>query len=139
MESDADGCEFDADEIVGRVLVVAGGYCSEVLDLVEEAFDEVAVAVQERAEGGDILAVRHRPDVGPCPLLGQTVSAFVAVVSPVAEQGLPRTEHAEHIVRGAAVMGLPLGQLESDGAALGIHQGMNLGGQAAARPSRASG
>lgn len=46
-EPDADGCEFDACEIVGRVLVVAGGYCSEVLDLVEEAFDEVAVAVQE--------------------------------------------------------------------------------------------
>src|SRR3978361_1189951 len=106
-EPDPDGCEFDAGEIVGRVFVVPGGHGSEVLDLVEEPFDEVAVSVQERAEGRDVLAVGHGSAIGPRSLFRQTVSPFVAVVGPVAEQGLTRTERTEHIVRGAAVMGLP--------------------------------
>lgn len=101
------------------------GNCFEVLDCVQEAFDEAAVA--------------HGADVGPGALFRQTVSPFVAVVGPVAEEGLTRTERAEHIVRGAAVMSLTLGQLEGDGAALGIDRGMDLGGQAAARATHATG
>lgn len=59
-----------------------------MLDLVEEALDKFAVAVKERAEGRGILAVGHWPDLGPRPLPGQTVSPFVAVVGPVAEEGM---------------------------------------------------
>jgi hypothetical protein len=44
---DSCGCEFDECEIVGGVLLVPGGDGSEVLELVEEALDEVPVAVQE--------------------------------------------------------------------------------------------
>lgn len=47
LQPDTEGGEFDAGEIVGRILVVAGSYCSEVFDLVEEAFDEFAVPAQE--------------------------------------------------------------------------------------------
>ena len=110
-----------------------------MLDLAEEAFDEVAVSAEELAEGRDVFAVGHGSNVGPRPLLGQTVPSFIAVVGPVAEQDLPRTEFVEHVVRGSSVMGLSLGQLEGDGAVLGIHQGMDLGGQAAARATHATG
>ena len=64
-EPDTDGCEFDAGEIVGRVFVVTDGHCSEVSDLVEEAFDGGAVAVPERAGGRDVLDVGHGSDVRP--------------------------------------------------------------------------
>ena len=37
------------------MLVVAGGDGAEVLELVEEALDEVAVAVEEGAEGGHVV------------------------------------------------------------------------------------
>ena len=51
---DACGGELDEGEVVGVVLFVAGGDGAEVLELVEEALDEVAVAVEEGAEGGDV-------------------------------------------------------------------------------------
>lgn len=43
-----DACtdEFDGGEIVFRVLVVACCYTPEVLDAIEEAFDQVALAVE---------------------------------------------------------------------------------------------
>ena len=55
-QPDADGGELDEGEIVGGVLLVPGGDGAEVLELVEEALDEVPVAVQEGAEGGGVHA-----------------------------------------------------------------------------------
>ena len=53
---DSGGGEFDEGEVVGVVLFVAGGDGPEVLELVEEALDEVAVAIEEGAEGRDVGA-----------------------------------------------------------------------------------
>lgn len=47
------------------MFVVTDGHCSEVSDLVEEAFDGGAVAVPERAGGRDVLDVGHGSDVRP--------------------------------------------------------------------------
>ena len=44
---DSDGSEFDGSEIVFRTLVVSGCDGSEVFELVEEALDEIAVAIEE--------------------------------------------------------------------------------------------
>jgi hypothetical protein len=45
-----DGCDLDEGEIVGCELVVAGGYTTTLLDLVEEPFDQVSRSVEIRAE-----------------------------------------------------------------------------------------
>lgn len=45
-----------------RGLAVTGGYVSEPLDLVEEAFDEVARLVEVRAEADRVFAVGLWPD-----------------------------------------------------------------------------
>ena len=52
LAPDSCGRKFDEGEVVGGVLLVAGCDGSEVLELVEEALDEVPGSVQEGAEGG---------------------------------------------------------------------------------------
>jgi hypothetical protein len=54
------------------MLLEARGYGSEMLNLVEEALDQVAIAVKEWAERWDVDPVRHRLDVGPGTLLVET-------------------------------------------------------------------
>ena len=99
---------------------------TEVLDLAEEPLDLIAVLVQEGTEGGHVLAVGHLLDVGPGPLLGQTLAPRVAVVGPIAQKGLPRSKTAERVVGGPAIVRLAFGDLERDGPALGIHQRVDL-------------
>ena len=53
------------------MLFVAGGDGSEVLELVEEALDEVPVAIQEGAEGGLVDPAGERLDVGPGACAGE--------------------------------------------------------------------
>ena len=53
-QPDADGCELDEGERVGRVFLVSGGDRAKMLKLVEEALDQVPVAIQEGAERGRI-------------------------------------------------------------------------------------
>jgi len=50
---------------------VAGGNGAEVLEFAEEPLDEIAVAIEEPAEGGNALAPRHRLDIGPGAACGQ--------------------------------------------------------------------
>ena len=56
-QPDADCGELDGGEVVGGVLLVAGGDGAVVLEPVEEALDEVPVAIQERAERGRVEPV----------------------------------------------------------------------------------
>src|SRR3954468_7668275 len=55
----------DGGEEVVAALVVPIAMARKVLEAVEETFDEIAVAVEEGAEGGALLAVIHAPDIGP--------------------------------------------------------------------------
>ena len=63
----------------------------------------------------------------------------VAVVGAVSEQDLPGLQAVEHVGGAAAVMRLALGQLDRDRHPVGIHQRVDLGGQAAARTPHALG
>ena len=112
---------------------------SEVFELVEEALDEVAVAVEEGAEGRDVLAVWHRLDVGPGAACGEGLAQGVAVVGAVGQQDLAGAKRCEHVLGAAAVMGLAFGELRGDRQTVGVDQGMDLGGQAAARATHATG
>jgi hypothetical protein len=58
----ADTDELDGGEIVGIILVVSGGDASELFDPVEEALDEIALAVEPGRKCEALLAVGN---VGP--------------------------------------------------------------------------
>lgn len=132
------GGEFDEGEVVGVVLFVARGDGPEVFELAEEALDEVAISVEEAAEGRDVPAVWHRLDVGPGAAGRQIGSEGVAVVGTVGEQDLAVGEGGEHIGGTPAVMGLAFAQLQRDRQSVGIDQGVDLGCQPAPRAPHAA-
>ena len=68
-----------------------------MLEFVEEALDEIAVAVEERAELWDAFAVRHWLDAGPCAAGCQSGSHGIAVVGAVGEQDAAFAKAIEHI------------------------------------------
>lgn len=136
---DFGGDEFNDGEVVGIVFFEARGDGPEMLELVEEPLDEVAVAIEERAEGRDVDAPRHGFDVGPSATLRQAFTKRIAVIGAIGQQGLAGTETVEQIACALAVMGLALGELERDRIAVGIDESMNLGRQSAARAPHASG
>ena len=138
-QPNACGCQFDEGEEVGRVLFVARGDGSEVLELVEEALDVVPVSVQEGAESGNIHAVWHGPDVGPGTSGVHGLAQRIAVVGPVGHEDLALAEGREHVGGAPAIMGLTLRELEDDRKAIGIHESVDLGGQSAARAPHALG
>ena len=102
------------------MLFVSRGDSPEVVEFVEEALDEIAVAVEKPAEGWDIDAVRHRLDVGPCAAITKVLSHAVAVISAVGEERLAGTDVIQYVLGALAVMGLPFGELELYGEAVGV-------------------
>src|SRR5215212_8687590 len=136
---DLESGELDEGEIIGVVLLEASGDGSEVLELVEEALDEVAVAVQEWAEGRNVDAPWHRFDVGPGPTIEQRPTQRVAIVGAIGQQDLPGADAVQHIGGAAAIVGLAFAQLQCDRQAVGINQRVDLGRQPAPRAPQASG
>src|SRR6476660_6232464 len=87
-QPDAGGGVLDEREVVGVVLFEASGDSSEVLNLVEEALDEIAEAMKETTEGGDVDAPGHWFDIGPGSASGDALAQGVAVVGTVTEENL---------------------------------------------------
>lgn len=56
--------EFDGGEEIVGALIVAGGDAMGLLELAEEALDQITIAVQERAEGEALSAIVPGRDVG---------------------------------------------------------------------------
>jgi len=77
-----------------------------MLEFVEEAFDEIAIAVEERAEGRDAFSVWHGFDAGPCAACRQSSAHGIAVVGAVSKQDAAFTKTVEHVIGGPAVVGL---------------------------------
>src|SRR3712207_919848 len=84
------------------------------------------------------LAVALGRDVGPDVLLLGLITNGVAVVSLVGQQGRARLQVRQKVLRCGAVMGLTGCQSNPDRATFSIHQGMDLGGQAATGTSHAT-
>ena len=62
-DADTDGSERDGCEEVSGEFVVACGDAPEMLDLVEEALDEVALPVEFRVDGANALHIALAWDV----------------------------------------------------------------------------
>ena len=59
-----DRCELDRGEIIVASLIGSRGNCSEVLEFVKEAFDEVALHIEEVTQHWFDHALRYGADVG---------------------------------------------------------------------------
>ena len=66
-------------------------------------------------------------------------SQRIAVIGAVAEQDVAALDRGQHVGGAAAVVGLALGELERDGQAVRVDQGVDLGGQPAPRATQATG
>ena len=71
------------------MLFEAGGDGPKVLEFIEEALDEVAVAVEERAECRLVDPAGERLDVGPGTAAGEAVAERIAVVGAVGQRTCP--------------------------------------------------
>src|SRR6516162_6676961 len=108
---DSGGGEIDQREVVGVVFLEASGDCSGMLEFVEEALDEVAVAVEPWAERGEVDAVRHRLDVRPSAASRHLDVQGIAVIGTVSEQDLALAHAVEHVGGAASVVRLSCAQL----------------------------
>src|SRR5262249_24937966 len=106
---------------------------SEVLELVEEALNKIALAVECEIACSRGLAVvlgwNDRRDLA----LGEGIDERVSVVSLVTDQGI-WVDVFDQRFRARQIMSLAGGEHELDRIAQGVDERMNLGGQSAARP-----
>lgn len=109
------------------MLVEAGGDGAVMLDLVEEALDEIAAFVEARTEGGWINALVEWPDVGPRALADNHGAQRVAVVAAVSQQDAFARQCAKHIDGALAIMRLAFGQLERDRKTARIDERVDFG------------
>ena len=121
------------------MLFETGGDGSEVLQLVEEALNEVAEAIEEPAERRDVDASWHRLDIGPAAAPSHVLALDVGVIGAVCEEDLAFADRAKHIGGAAAIMRLAFGQLQGDRKPIGVDKSVDLRRQTAPRAPPATG
>ena len=97
-QPDTDAEEFDCGEVGVGALVVSCGDPSGVLELSEEALDQVAIAVEEGAEGGAGLPVPFGRNVGEGAGCGGPGPQCVAVIALVGQQHASRFQPVQKLV-----------------------------------------
>ena len=114
------------------MLFEADGDGTKVLELVEEAFDEVSLSVESFVELWDVGAVWHGLEVGLGAACGQSVAQGVTVIGAISEEDLPGADTVQHVLGTAAIMGLTFRQFQRERIAVGIDHRVDFGGQSAA-------
>jgi len=117
-------------EIPGE-LVVAGGDAAEVLELAEEALNEVALAIEPFGEAELFFAVAFGGDVWGCTLLLNMVADAVGVVGLVGQDNDARGQPVEQLFRDLAIMGLSGRQADPDREPLGVDDDVDFRREAA--------
>ena len=100
-------------------------------EFIEKTLDLIALLVKPVAEGRGIEAVRHCADISPCPAFREPLTKGVGVISPIRQQNVSHSYRPEHVLGAAPVMGLAFGELQGDGQAHGIDEGVDLRRQTA--------
>ena len=98
-----------------------------MLQFAEEAFDQVALAVERLAEAGLPFAVGLGGDVGHRTLALDQVADAARIISLVAEHDGAGSEAVEQAERGGRIVRLPRRQAEPDREPLGIDDRVDLG------------
>jgi hypothetical protein len=105
-----------------------------VLELIEEALNKVTLAVEREVARPLDLAVGFGWDDGSDSALGESVNERVGIVALVADQGI-WLDVVDQRFGTSKIMDLARCEHQLDGIAQGIDEGVNLGGQSAARPA----
>jgi hypothetical protein len=133
IEPNDGGGELDRGDEVASGFVVACGDGSELLELGEEVFNQVARRVEVTVIASRLCSVRLGRDDNRFAGRDQRLNhPFIGVERLVGDQriGLHRWQE---MVGANEIMGLSAGQKEVDRIAESIDQGMDLGAQSTAR------
>ena len=109
-----------------------------MLDAIEEALDEVALAVEPSRECEALLAIGTRGDVRPDVLAGRRRPDGVAVITLVGQQRGALGHGVEQGFGFLAVVNLAASQPEGDGTTISVNEGMDLAREAASGTSHAT-
>ncbi len=110
-----------------------------MFEFIEEPLDKIALSVEPTAEGRGTEPVRHGADISPGAAFGEALAKGVGIIRPIRQENVPGPHGVKHVLGAAAVMSLPLGQLERDRQAVGIDEDVDFGRQPAARATHATG
>jgi hypothetical protein len=124
---------MECGEVVAGSFVEACGDAAELLELVEEALDEVALAVEIGRDGALDLAVALGGDVGLSAAGCDQVQDGLGVVAAVGDQGSVWGEARQEVGDGGLVRGLAGGDREGDRQARAVDNGVDLGAQSSTR------
>jgi len=127
------GRQGDCRKEIPCELVVARGDASEMLEFVEEAFDQVTLSIELMVNGSLVFAVALGGDVRPRAVFGDQLEDGLGVISLVADGIVSGTQALEQCRDGRLVGRLPRRQQKSDRQATGIDDGMDLGAQSSTR------
>jgi len=113
-----------------RQLVVAGRDAAEVLELGEEALNQVPLAVQPCAEVRFRSPVGLGWDIGERPLFSERRADAIDIVSLIRQYDCSSPNMVEQFVGSLAIMALPSGQAQPDREALPIDNRVDFGREA---------
>ena len=135
FDPEADAGKGDCGEEVSCKLVMAGRDASEVLELVEEAFDEIALAVQVIGHRALLPAVPLGRDVAARAMVGNAFEDGAGVAAAVGD-GVPgQLKAVKEGGHGSLVGGLARGEREAARQAKAVDDDMDFGAQPAKRAS----
>lgn len=129
--------KLDHGEEVFGEFVVAGRDAAEVLQLGEEALDQVPLAIKPCAEIWLRAPVGLWRDIGECPLLAERRPDAIGIVSLVRQNDCSGTNMIEQIVSDLAIMGLPCSQAQPDREAFAVNDRMDFGREPASGATQA--
>jgi hypothetical protein len=131
VEQDDSRGELNSREKISGKFVVAGGNATELLEFVEEAFDEVALAVEREIACARYLAIGLGRDHRGDPPLGEFVDKRIGVESLVADEGA-RIGMFEQWLPTNQIVGLAWREHQVDGIAQSVDERVDFGGQSPA-------
>jgi hypothetical protein len=132
-EADADRREDDSGEEVSGELVVACGDPTQMLEFVEEAFDEVALTIALQVNGADDPNVALAGDMGGCSHCGEKIDDRAGAVAAVGNGFAGGPQAVDEARQGGLVGGLAGRQQQPHRQSRRIDDGVDLCAQSSTR------
>ncbi len=132
-DSDADGGKGDSCQEVSGELVVTRGDPAHVLELVEEALDEVALSIALEIDGSDHPHIALAGDVGRRSPGGEEFDDRARAVAAIGDCLAGRSQAGDEFRQRRFVGGLPRRQQQPNRQTHSIDDDMDLGAQSSTR------
>ena len=132
VEEDDSRDQLNCGEKICRQLVVSGRDGAKVLHLVEEALDEIALAVKREIAVPLGLAVGFWRDDRRYFPLREAIDEQISIVGLVCDQGV-RIGVFNQVLGASQIVDLPCREHQVGGIAQGVDESMDFRGQSAAR------